>query len=245
MPRWWLDERAHAGDEHLDPAYVAGYDRKAGFDPAEDVDVLRRHGVGADSVVVDLGAGTGTFAVALAPTVRRVVAVDVSPAMTAALRARVHDLGLDNVTVVDAGFLTYRHRSPPADAVFTRHALHQLPDFWKAIALDRVASFLRPRGVLRLRDLVFDFAPGQAGERIEAWMAGAVTDPEVGWTAEELADHVRREHSTYSWLLDVILDRTGFDVVERTFGRAAYGAYTCVRRAPDVDPGLEATPGGP
>jgi hypothetical protein len=32
--------------------------------------------------------------------------------------------------------------------VFTRNALHQLPDFWKAIALDRIVSFLRPNGTL-------------------------------------------------------------------------------------------------
>jgi hypothetical protein len=31
---WWLDELAHAGDEHLDPAYVAGYETKAGYDQA-------------------------------------------------------------------------------------------------------------------------------------------------------------------------------------------------------------------
>ncbi len=132
--------------------------------------------------------------------------------------------------VVDGGLLSYDHGGEPADAVFTRNALHQIPDFWKAIALERMASFLRPGGVLRLRDLVFDFAPHEAEERIEAWMAGAVTDPSVGWTADELAAHVRGEFSTYSWLLDAMLDRTGFDVAERTFRRSAYGAYTCVRR---------------
>lgn len=231
MRRWWLDERAHAGGEHLDPAYVAGYDRKAGFDPAEDLDVLRRNGLDRDSTVVDLGAGTGTFTVAAAPHCRRVVAVDVSPAMTTALRQRVHDLGLENVTVVEAGFLSYEHSGEPADVIFTRNALHQIPDFWKAIALERMASFLRPHGTLRLRDLVFDFAPGDAERRIEAWMSGAVTDPTVGWTAEELAEHVRGEFSTYSWLLDTMLDRTGFTVTERTFHGSAYGAYTCRRRA--------------
>jgi ubiquinone/menaquinone biosynthesis C-methylase UbiE len=231
MRRWWLDEQVHAGPEHLDARYVGGYDRKAGFDPTEDIEVLRRHGLGPDSLVVDLGAGTGTFAVSVAPSCRRVVAVDVSAAMTAALRTRVERLGFDNVTVVDAGFLSYVHEGEPADIVFTRNALHQIPDFWKGIALDRIASFLRPHGVLRLRDLVFDFAPSEAEERIDAWMSGAVRDPAAGWTAEELAAHVRSEFSTYSWLLESLLDRTGFDTLERSFRRSAYGAYTCRRRS--------------
>ena len=229
--RWWLDEVAHAGAEHLDPAYVEGYDRKAGFDPSEDLDVLASHGVGRDSLVVDLGAGTGTFAVAAAAWFGHVVAVDVSPAMRAALEQRVERLGLGNVTVVAAGVLSYEHEGAPADAVYTRHALHQVPDFWKGIALARMAAVLRPGGLLRLRDLVYDFDPTEAGPRIEAWLSGAVADPAVGWTADELADHVRSEFSTYSWLLDVLLDRAGFDVVDRSFRRGAYGAYTCIRRS--------------
>lgn len=70
--------------------------------------------------------------------------VDVSPAMTAALRVRVASDGLSNVTVVDAGFLSYRHDGPPVDVVFSRNALHQMPDLWKAIALDLLHSLLRP-----------------------------------------------------------------------------------------------------
>jgi SAM-dependent methyltransferase len=228
---WWLDEHAHAGAEHLDEEYVRGYERKAGFDPTEDVDVLRARGLGPDSVVVDLGAGTGTFTRAVAPFCGHVVAVDVSPAMVTTLRERVAQLGLENVTVVEGGFLSYEHEGAPADFVFTRNALHQLPDFWKGIALARIAAVLRPGGVLRLRDLVFDFAPADAEVRIEEWMAGAATDPARGWTAAELAEHVRIEYSTYSWLLELLLDHTGFDIVERAYRRAVYGTYTCIRRA--------------
>jgi len=230
MKGWWLDEHRHAGPEHLDPIYVAGYDKKAGFDPAEDLEALQDKGMGSDSIVVDLGAGTGTFALAAARLCRRVVAVDVSPAMTASLRQRVEVLGLDNVTVVDAGFLTYEHRGVPADVIFTRNALHHLPDFWKAMALSRMASLLRPGGVLRLHDLVFDFVPSDAEERIETWMAGGVSDPTVGWTPAELGEHARGEFSTYSWLFDVMLDRTGFDITDRSFRRAVYATYTCRRR---------------
>src|SRR5690348_3108856 len=161
---WMIDELAHAGPEHLDAAFVAGFDRKQGYpDPAEDIAALRAHGLNAESTLVDLGAGTGRLALAAAPHVRRVVAVDVSPAMLAALRGRAAEAGLANVECVQAGFLSYEHAGPPADAVYTRNALHQLPDFWKALALDRIASPLKPGGVLRLRDLIFDFQPADAG----------------------------------------------------------------------------------
>src|SRR5690242_13242530 len=86
---WMIDELAHAGPEHLDAAFVAGFDRKQGYpDPGEDLAVFREHGVGSASTVVDLGAGTGRLALAAAPHVGRVVAVDVSPAMLARLRDR-------------------------------------------------------------------------------------------------------------------------------------------------------------
>lgn len=231
MQDWWLDELAHAGAEHLDSAYVAGYERKAGYDPGEDIDALRRHGLDANSTLIDLGAGSGVFAAAVAPFCAQVIAADVSPAMTAALRVRVAEGNINNVTVVNAGFLSYEHDGPAVDFVFTRNALHQLPDFWKGIALGRVGGMLRPGGILRLRDLVFDFEPTEAGDRIDAWFGGATTDSTRGWTASELAEHVRSEYSTYSWLMDELLRRTNFEIVERSFRRSAYGTYTCRRSA--------------
>jgi ubiquinone/menaquinone biosynthesis C-methylase UbiE len=230
MAQWWLDELAHAGQEHLDESYVAGYERKTGYDPSADIDLLRRHGLGTDSTVVDMGAGTGRFATEVSPHCGRVIAVDVSAPMIRMLRDRVAQLGLDNVAVVQAGFLSYEHTGEPADFVFSRNALHQIPDFWKGIALARIAAMLAPGGLLRLRDLVFDFEPSEAGEFIPAWMAGAVDDPARGWTADELAEHVRIEYSTYSWLFEPMLERTGFEILEHDYVRRAYGAYTCRRR---------------
>jgi len=227
---WWLEELGHAGDEHLDAGYVAGYDRKAGTDPAADLDVLRAFGLDEVSTLVDLGAGTGALALAAAPRCRRVVAVDVSPAMVAALRANVERLGLRNVDCVRAGFLTYEHRGEPADFVYSRNALHHLPDFWKGIALRRAAAILRPGGVLRLHDLVYAFEPAEAESAIGAWVAGGAARPEDGWTRDELETHVREEHSTYDWLLRSLLDHAGFEVREATVRPSrTYAAYTCVR----------------
>ncbi|WP_049580267.1 class I SAM-dependent methyltransferase [Streptomyces sp. SBT349] len=228
---WMPDELVHAGPEHLDPGFVAGFDRKQGYpDPSDDIAELTAHGLGKDATVVDLGAGTGRFALAAARTFGRVVAVDVSPAMVASIEERAAEAGLARVETVQAGFLTYGHTGPPADAVHTRHALHQLPDFWKTVALHRIAELLRPGGVLRLRDLVYDFPPSRAAEVFEEWMSGAADDPALGYTAADYAEHIRTEHSTYRWLLEPMLDRAGFDIVRADFASGLYGAYTCVRR---------------
>ncbi len=176
---------------------------------------------------MDLGAGTGVFAIAAAAVCERVIAVDVSPAMMVALRARVVDLGVPNITVVDGGYLSYEHAGEPPGFVFSRNALHHVPDFGKGLALFRVAAMLGPGGVLRLHDLVFDFEPAEADEKIAAWMAGAVDDSSAGFTAGELAEHIRKEFSTYSWLFEPLLERTGFTILERHYRRAAYGTYTC------------------
>jgi SAM-dependent methyltransferase len=230
MTTWMIDELAHAGPEHLDPAYVAGYEAKAGYDPGPDIDRLRALGLDGASTVVDLGAGTGVFSAAVAAHAGRVVAVDVSPAMVEVLQRRAADLA--NVEVVRAGFLTYEHTGPAPDVVFTRNALHQLPDFWKGLALARMAAMLPPGGIVRLHDLVFDFEPADADEAIAAWVSGAVDDPARGWTAAELAEHVRLEHSTYRWLFEPLVQRTGFEILDVEYRRRAYGAYTLRRATP-------------
>jgi ubiquinone/menaquinone biosynthesis C-methylase UbiE len=228
---WYPDELAHAGPEHLDPGFVADFDRKQGRpDPGEDIAILRDHGLDAASTVIDLGAGTGQFTLAAARAFGRVVAVDVSAPMLAALERRATDAGLANVTCVRAGFLTHTHTGPPADAVHTRHALHQLPDFWKTIALERIAHALRPGGVLRIRDLIYDFHPSEAPSVFAEWLANASQDPAQGYTADDLVTHIRTEHSTYRWLLEPMLAAAGFEITHTDFRGRVFGAYTCVKR---------------
>jgi len=226
---WMLDELAHAGPEHLDASFVAGFDRKQGWpDPAQDLDAFSSRGARS---VVDLGAGTGQFAIPAARRFERVIAVDVSPAMVADLRSRAAAAGISNLECVRGGFLSYAPASP-VDGVYTRNALHQIPDFWKGMALRRIAGMLRPGGVLRLRDLIYDFTPAEADAVFAGWLAGAAGDPADGYTADDYAEHIRTEHSTYRWLLEPLLAATGFEIVDVSFERRLYGAYTCVYREP-------------
>ncbi len=225
-PDWVPDETSTAGAEHLDASYVAAYDRKSATDPSEDVRRLLALGVDERATVVDMGAGTGTFAVAMAPHCRRVVAVDVSPAMLDVMRSKE----IANIEPVIGGFLSYEHDGEPAEAVYSRNALHHLPDFWKGVALQRIVDMLRPGGVFLLRDLVYSFEPHETSATIEAWLGGAVGNPGLGWTREELATHVRDEHSTFDWLLRPMLERVGFRIegAEMRPSRT-YAMYVCVK----------------
>jgi len=229
-----LRELALAGPEHLDPAYVATYDRKAGFDPVGDLTGLRGRGLDASSTLIDFGAGTGTFAVAAASICRRVIAVDVSPAMVDAIRGKAAASNAANVECVQAGFLSYEHEGNPPEFIYSRHALHHLPDFWKAVALSRLAALLAPGGILQLRDLVFSFDPSEADARIESWLRTAAAErPEDGWTRAELETHLRTEHSTFTWLLEPMLARAGFEVLSADYGLAGgYASYVCVKSSP-------------
>jgi SAM-dependent methyltransferase len=214
-PAWFPDELVHAGRENFDADHVARYDAKEDADAEREVDLLRRAGLTAASRVVELGPGTGQFTVRVAGACARVTAVDVSPVMLRALVAKVREMGLGNVDVVQAGFLSYVHEGQPADVVYSRLALHHLPDFWKAVALARMRRMLRPGGLLRLWDVVYDFDPAEVVERIEAWYASAGDAVDEGWTRAELEEHVRDEHSTFTWLLEPMFARSGFEVLER------------------------------
>lgn len=227
---WWIDETAHAGREHFDEQHARRYDAKMDSGAPDEVRRLRDAGHLDDaSVVVDLGAGSGQFTLAVAASCRRVIAVDVSPVMLRVLRDKLRDQGIDNVEVVEAGFLSYEHRGEPVDVVYSRFALHHLPDFWKAVALARIAEMLRPGGVLRLADVVYSFAPREAEAHIEPWITATMAaNVEAGWTRAEIAEHIRDEHSTFSWLLEPIIERSGLRILEASYGDSAMEAeYLC------------------
>ena len=225
-----LRELALAGPEHLDAAYVAGYDRKANHDPRDDLEELRRRGLGPSSTLVDLGAGTGTFAVAAASTGARVVAVDISPAMIEAARAKAAESGTAGVEFVLAGLLSYEHRGAPADFAYSRNALHHLPGLLEGDrALRRLAALLVPGGMSAPRPCVLVRHRGtRSAHRGLARLAANA--PEDGWTRDELATHLRDEYSTFTWLLEpmIVAGVRRFAAAEYT-PNGVHAAYVCVK----------------
>jgi SAM-dependent methyltransferase len=229
-PGWLYDEVAGAGRENLDAGHVARYDRKMDARAAEEIELLRAAGLLPAAVLVDIGAGTGQLALAAASMCARVVAVDPSALMRERLRRKVVDRGVDNVEVTEGGFLTYCHEGDAADLVYSRYALHHLPDFWKVIALRRMRSMLREGGVLRLWDVVYGFDVDEASDRIEAWCGPARDEVEGAWARWEMEEHVRDEHSTFTWLLEAMFRRTGFTIEAADHSDDGFDARYLLRR---------------
>jgi ubiquinone/menaquinone biosynthesis C-methylase UbiE len=214
---WLLDESTSAGRENLDLMHASRYDRKEDAAAAEELDLLKRLGLDRRSVLINMGAGTGQLTLAVAPECSRVVAVDVSPVMLADLRSKLSAREASRIEVVEAGFLTYEHEGRAADFVYSRYALHHLPDFWKALALHRLCGILRPGGVLRLWDVVYGFDPSEAAAGLDRWCATIGDEVENGWTRADLIEHIRDEHSTFTWILEAMIQRAGFEIDEAVY----------------------------
>ena len=229
-PGWLLDELASAGRENVDPGHIARYDAKEDAGAAEEVLLCERWGLSAESTVIDFGAGTGQFTIAVAPSCARVIAVDVSGLMLEQLERKVLTAGINNVEIVNAGFLSYEHRGQSVDFVYSRLALHHIPDFWKALALERIHRILRPGGVLRINDVVYSFEASEAEARIEAWCASVTSESEQEWTRADLEEHVRDENSTYSWLFEPMMKRSGFEIEEALYSDDGIYAQYMLRR---------------
>jgi putative AdoMet-dependent methyltransferase len=122
------------------------------------------------------------------------------------------------------------HVGRPADVVTTKSALHQLPDFWKQSALLRIAEYLRPGGLLYIWDMIFTFPPADYARHIQALVDGLGRTDGTGWSREDFESHIREEFSTYSWILEGLLDRAGFDVIATAFPRPTHGEICCRRR---------------
>jgi len=104
----------------------------------------------ADWIVADLGCGTGQVAAALAPHVRRVLAVDQSAAMLKAARRRT--AGLDNVELKQGSLEALPLGAGACDGALLLLALTYVED--PAAVLSEAARVLRPGGRLVVADLL-------------------------------------------------------------------------------------------
>ncbi|WP_129115150.1 class I SAM-dependent methyltransferase [Halegenticoccus tardaugens] len=159
--------------------------------------VVEHAAPGPDDVVLDLGAGTGAIALALAPDAKRVVGRDISEGMLAEARRKAADAGIENV---EFGVGSFREPavggggdeddgtadgSEPVrvDVVVSNFAMHHLSDEEKREAIGVIAA-LGPRKFV-LGDVMFFGDP----DPDEPFYSPEVDDPAtVGVLVDALTD---------------------------------------------------------
>ncbi len=142
-------------DEH-----AARFDQKADkYDTAERPiyascrdQVIEAADPASDEVVLDLGAGTGAIALALAAEADRVVARDISTGMLTRAREKAREAGNDSIDFATGSFREPNYAGR-ADVVTSNYALHHLDDDGKREAIARIARY-RPRRFV-LGDVMF------------------------------------------------------------------------------------------
>lgn len=225
---WYWNEFAQGGTDYGSAAEVERYDRRMALIRdvvAENRAILKTLSLAPGAAVVEIGCGTAAFSIAAALAGAHVVALDISPVMLAYAESKARAAGAQGINFRRGGFLTYEHAGPPVDAIVTSLALHHLPDFWKSVALSRVAAILKPGGRLFLMDVVYSFevAPD---EFFPAFFAGM---PEA--MRPNTMRHVGQEFSTSDWIMRGLLDRAGFTIENAAYENGWLARYLCRKAA--------------
>lgn len=226
---WYFDEFKMVGVDFEDLVQVEAYDRNQTVSTPEKEQVLvTRLGIAPGQTVIDLGAGTGTFAIQASLAGASVHAVDVSNAMLTYAQSKAQKAGASAIKFHRAGFLTYEHQDNLADVVVVKNAFHILPDFWKMVAFLKIAALLKPKGKFYLRDAIFSFPPAEYQTAIAEWIEQVAKPEGQGWTVKDFEMHIRDEHSTFAWIIEAMLTRSGLEIVENNYQSPTYAEYLCV-----------------
>ncbi len=232
LPAWFYNDMQQVGVDFEDTAQVAAYDRNQKSSTVEaERSLVERLGISAAHSVIDIGAGTGTFAIQAALAGAHVYAVDVSRVMLSYAQQKAYAVNARNLEFHHAGFLTYQQKAESVDFVVTKFALHHLPDFWKMIAFLQMAAMLKDGGILYLRDAIFSFPPTEFQSAIDAWIERAAKPPGEGFTARDFEMHVREEHSTFAWIIEGMLSQAGFEIEAANYLSPAIAEYVCRKRS--------------
>ena len=179
-----------------------------------------------DQTILEMGTGTGEFALAASIHCSKVYAVDLSAGMLRFAEKKARSRGIDNIEFLQGGFLSYRHQGPPIDAVITQIALHHLPDFWKQIALINMAEMLKGGGKFCLRDVVYSFDIRSCEKFLEGFISRA-SELAGREFAKRIADHVKNEYSTMDWIMEGMIERAGFEIMRIEKEHKFFALYLC------------------
>ncbi len=226
QPAWQWDEFRQVGTDYESVEEVAAYDaRMRQFRDVnrETDEFLRLLDLPPNGALLEIGTGTGALARKAAAQCTRVTAIDISRAMLDYASKRAAEENLNNIEFIQAGFLSYEGQPENFDAVVTGMAMHHLPDLWKMAALLRINRYLKPGGAFCLHDVVFAPPP----EDFNPYFDRAV-EFRLGASQSNFVRHVKQEYSTLDWIMEGLLERTGFKIIDKIAGQPDWVTiYNC------------------
>jgi putative AdoMet-dependent methyltransferase len=228
-PVWQYHEPDHPGANF--DALAEIYDRnmqKFRDVQGEIEEVLDFLALRPDQSILEIGTGTGEFALAAAYRCSKVYAVDLSAGMLRYAEKKAQARGVANVEFRQGGFLTYRHEGASLNGIVSQIALHHMPDFWKQIALLRMAGLLAEGGKLCLRDVVYSFDPRSHDKFLDEFISKAAEKAGPQF-ARSICEHVRNEYSTMDWIMRGMIERAGFKIEKATHSQGFFALYLCTK----------------
>ena len=231
-PEWQYDEMKLCGVKFDTEEFADKYDtrhqkfRDYKKEAQQRIEMLA---LDKQSTIIDMGCGTGAFAIHAASYFRKIYAVDVSQLMINHARKKADEAGIDNIEFHHGGFLTYNHQGELVDGLVSTLALHHLPDLWKLIALKRLSQMLRPGGKCLLVDVVLSFDPAKYESAIKGYIQ-LMVDRMGAEMKQELETHFRQEFSTFDWIMEGILEKAGFKIKRADYIEGFFANYLCKKK---------------
>jgi len=227
---WRYNENVQIGTDYEKIEQVEQYDRRMSQtrDFASEVAAAALAlQVTPEAVVWDIGTGTAEIALGLAAKCKQVEASDISAPMLAYARQKAGRRQVLNIGFHEGGFLDGFYPAEPVDGIVTQLALHHLPDAWKQVALQRIAGALKPGGRFFLKDVIFPDGEADYTVWFEASIDNMASHVDDAMTAS-YARHIKQEYSTFSWVIEGMLERVGLRIAAR-HATGFLSDYTCVK----------------
>ena len=197
---------------------------------------LKAARLGPEDVVVDLGSGTGLLALAAAPQVGRVIAVDVSAEMLQRIARHAQEQGVTGIELVHGDMRRLPLPDASVDVVVSCYAFHHLVDDGKELSAAEAYRVLRPGGRLVVVDMMFKLGLGGRDGRIVRSKVTALLKHGIPGVVRIVKNGIRVargrwEHpATLEWWQQM-LERRGFEQVDVSPLRFEAGLAVAVKPA--------------
>lgn len=211
MKEWYFNEFRQTGVDFNSEEEVKLYDEK--YKNSRNLDteaenIAKETELKSDSVILEIGTGTGELAIRLSRKCRQVIACDVSEKMLAFASKKAKSINITNIEFIHSGFLNMKFENATFDTVISQLALHHLPDFWKSVAIHNISRVLKPGGKFYLLDSIFSFETCEYEDSISSTVNFA-KDKFGDKIANEIIVNIRDEYPTYGWIIEGMLLKSG------------------------------------